>query len=93
MCSRRKITHTDSWQSLRWNYIIKNCTFAWRRQHCVKPFKKPTDGRLSTETHLILEKGTFKHGHALSVGGQTPAGFAQYDVAIDVFEDTTTASS
>jgi polygalacturonase len=83
-----KSPNTDSCNPSGWNYIIRNCTFDVGDDNiAVKPFNKPGDGRLSVENIYVLNC-TFKHGHGLSVGGQTPGGFRNMYVRDCTFEDT-----
>ncbi len=83
-----KSPNTDSCNPSGWNYIIKNCTFDVGDDNiALKPFIKPGDGRLSVENVYVVDC-TFKHGHGLSVGGQTPGGLRNLHVRNCTFEDT-----
>jgi polygalacturonase len=80
--------NTDSFNPSGWNFIVKNCLFDVGDDNiAVKPFHKPGDGRLSVENLYILNC-TFRHGHGLSIGGQTPGGLRNMHVRDCVFEDT-----
>ena len=80
--------NTDSCNPSGWNYIIKNCVFDVGDDNiAVKPFIKPGDGRLSVE-NVFVSNCTFKHGHGLSIGGQTPGGLRNMHVRDCTFEDT-----
>lgn len=83
-----KAPNTDSCNPSGWNIEIRNCTFDVGDDNvAVKPFDAPGDGRASVE-NLFIHDCTFRHGHGLSVGGQTPGGLRNMRVWRCTFEDT-----
>jgi len=80
--------NTDSFNPSGWNIVVTKCMFDIGDDNiAVKPFVKPGDGRLSVE-NLYITNCVFKHGHGLSVGGQTPGGIRNMHVWDIDFEDT-----
>lgn len=80
--------NTDSFNPSGWNILLRNCTFDIGDDNvAVKPFIEPGDGRRSVE-NLYITGCTFRHGHGLSVGGQTPGGLRNMRVWDCTFEDT-----
>ena len=83
-----KSPNTDSCNPSGWNVVIRNCTFDVGDDNvAVKPFDRPGDGRLSVENVFIYDC-TFRHGHGLSVGGQTPGGLRNLHVWHCTFDGT-----
>jgi polygalacturonase len=80
--------NTDSFNPSGWNILLRNCTFDIGDDNvAVKPFNDPGDGRRSVE-NIYITGCTFRHGHGLSVGGQTPGGLRNMHVWDCTFEDT-----
>jgi polygalacturonase len=80
--------NTDSFNPSGWNIVVTKCQFDTGDDNiAVKPFVKLGDGRLSVE-NLYIAHCVFKHGHGLSVGGQTPGGLRNMHVWDIDFEDT-----
>jgi polygalacturonase len=81
--------NTDGLDPSGWNYLITECTFDVG-DDCiaVKP-QAPTGDpkRLSCED-IVITRCTFKHGHGLSIGGQTPGGLRRMTVRDCTFELT-----
>jgi polygalacturonase len=66
--------NTDGIDPSGWNIIIKNCTIDTGDDHiALKPVNLIEDGKPSCENILVTDC-TFKHGHGMSIGGQTPGG-------------------
>jgi polygalacturonase len=80
--------NTDGLDPSGWHYLITHCTFDVG-DDCIaiKPGGKPNGTTLSCEDFLITDC-TFKHGHGLSVGGQTPGGLRHLVVRHCTFDDT-----
>jgi polygalacturonase len=82
--------NTDSFNPSGWNILVRNCTFDIGDDNvAVKPFTKPGDGRFAVE-NLYITGCTFRHGHGLSVGGQTPGGLRNMRVWDCTFDQTDT---
>ncbi len=72
------------------NYLITKCTIDVGDDNIAfKPQRDRKDGRPSCE-NIVVSDCTFKHGHGLSIGGQTPAGMRNL-VARDCTFDGTDA--
>lgn len=80
--------NTDGLDPSGWNWLVTNCTFDVG-DDCIaiKPTGKPPEGRLAVEDFYVTNC-TFKHGHGMSVGGQTPAGLRRLVVRDCTFENT-----
>jgi polygalacturonase len=66
--------NTDGIDPSGWNIIIKNCTIDTGDDHiALKPVTLIEEGKPSCENILVTDC-TFKHGHGMSIGGQTPGG-------------------
>jgi polygalacturonase len=66
--------NTDGIDPSGWNIVIKNCTIDTGDDHiAVKPVIQIEEGKPSCQNILVADC-TFKHGHGMSVGGQTNGG-------------------
>jgi polygalacturonase len=71
------------------NYLIKNCTIDTGDDNiALKPVHGAIEGHPACENILITDC-TFKHGHGMSIGGQTPGGLKNMTVQNCTFTDTT----
>lgn len=80
-------SNTDAIDPSGWNYLIKNCTFDTGDDCIAIKATKPEGDRVSCEDFLV-ENCTFKHGHGMSIGGQTPGGLKRLTVRDNTFENT-----
>lgn len=84
----RDAPNTDGIDPSGWNFWITNCTIDVGDDNiALKPAKKISPDRPSCSSFLI-ENCTFKHGHGMSIGGQTPGGLNDLLVRNCTFEDT-----
>jgi polygalacturonase len=83
-----KAPNTDALDPSGWNFLITHCTFDVG-DDCIaiKATGKGEDGHLSCEDFLVTDC-TFKHGHGMSIGGQTPGGLRRLVVRNSTFENT-----
>jgi len=85
-----KAPNTDSCNPSGWNIWVNNCNFDTGDDNiAVKPFFPHKDGRPSVE-NIWITNCVFKHGHGLSVGGQTYGHLRNMYVRNITFEDTDT---
>jgi polygalacturonase len=83
-----KAPNTDSCNPSGWNIWVNNCNFDTGDDNiAVKPFVPGKGGRPSVE-NIWITNCVFKHGHGLSVGGQTHGGLRNMVVKNITFEDT-----
>ena len=78
--------NTDALDPSGWNYLITRCTFD-EGDDCIaiKATGKAPEGHVSCEDFLVTDCN-FKHGHGLSIGGQTPGGLRHLVVKDCTFE-------
>jgi polygalacturonase len=70
------------------NYLIKNCTIDTGDDNiALKPVHGAIDGHPACENFFITDI-TCKHGHGISIGGQTPGGLKGLVVQNCTFHDT-----
>ena len=84
-----KAPNTDALDPSGWNFLITHCTFDVG-DDCIAikaTGKAPEAGHLSCEDFLVTDC-TFKHGHGMSIGGQTPGGLRRLVVRNSTFENT-----
>ena len=81
--------NTDAIDPSGHNYLITKCTLDVGDDNiAVKPSHAPESGdRLSCEDFLVTNC-TFKHGHGMSIGGQTPGGMRRMTVRDCTFDGT-----
>ena len=81
--------NTDAIDPSGHNYLITRCTLDVGDDNiAVKPSHAPESGdRLSCEDFVVSDC-TFKHGHGMSIGGQTPGGMRRMTVRNCTFEGT-----
>jgi polygalacturonase len=80
--------NTDALDPSGWNFLISRCTFDVG-DDCIaiKASGKAPEGHLSCENFLVTDCD-FKHGHGMSIGGQTPGGLRHLIVRDSRFENT-----
>lgn len=80
--------NTDGIDPSGHNFLISHCFFD-TGDDCIalKPAGKVEGNRLSCEDFLITDC-TFRHGHGMSIGGQTPAGLRHLIVRDCTFDST-----
>lgn len=80
--------NTDGIDPSGYNFHIKNCVVDTGDDNVVlKPQSSKEPGRPSCENFLV-EDCTFRNGHGMSIGGQTPAGARNLLVRNCTFENT-----
>jgi polygalacturonase len=81
--------NTDGLDPSGWRFAITGCTFDVG-DDCIaiKPSGAGRDGEPSCADFLV-ENCTFRHGHGLSIGGQTPGGLRHLVVRRCTFDGTT----
>jgi len=86
--SPEKAPNTDGLDPSGWNWLVTNCTFDVG-DDCIaiKPSGASTDDHLSVEDFYVANC-KFKHGHGMSIGGQTPGGLRHLVVRDCTFENT-----
>lgn len=80
--------NTDGIDPSGWNVFISRCTIDVG-DDCiaVKPSKRIEAGQPSCR-NFVIEGCTFRHGHGMSIGGQTPGGLENMTVRDCTFQDT-----
>jgi polygalacturonase len=83
-----KAPNTDGIDPSGWNYLITRCQIDVG-DDCIaiKPQGRPVDGKPSCENFFITDCA-FRHGHGLSIGGQTPGGMKHMIVRNCTFDGT-----
>ena len=83
-----KAPNTDGIDPSGWNFLIKDCTFDVG-DDCIalKPGQVEKDGQPSCENFTITHC-TFRHGHGMSIGGQTRGGLRHMTVRDSTFDST-----
>ena len=80
--------NTDGIDPSGWNFAITGCTIDVGDDNiALKPSGKIAPDQPSCR-HFLIENCTFRHGHGMSIGGQTPGGLENLIVRNCVFEDT-----
>lgn len=80
--------NTDACNPSGWNFLIQDCVFDVGDDNIAfKPMYESADGRPTCE-NLFVTRCTFRHGHGLSIGGQTPGGLRKLHVRDCSFEGT-----
>jgi polygalacturonase len=80
--------NTDACDPSGWNFVITHCTFDVG-DDCIaiKAGGKPVAGKASCENFLVADC-TFKHGHGMSIGGQSSGGLRHLLVRDCTFDGT-----
>jgi polygalacturonase len=80
--------NTDALDPSGWNFLITHCTFDVG-DDCIaiKAGGKPLGGKASCENFLVADC-TFKHGHGMSIGGQSSGGLRHLLVRDCTFDGT-----
>ena len=80
--------NTDACDPSGWHFLITHCTFDVG-DDCIaiKATGKAPPGHVSCEDFFVTDC-TFKHGHGMSIGGQTPGGLRGLIVRDSTFENT-----
>src|SRR5207253_1217248 len=80
--------NTDGIDPSGWNYHITRCTIDTGDDNiAIKAHKAAKAGRPSCE-HFLVEDCTFRRGHGMSIGGQTPGGLRGLLVRNCTFDGT-----
>lgn len=80
--------NTDGMDPSGWNFHISGCTIDVGDDNiALKPVGKIAPEQPSCKD-FVIEDCTFRHGHGMSIGGQTPGGLQNLLVRNCTFEDT-----
>lgn len=80
--------NTDACDPSGWNFLITHCTFDVG-DDCIaiKPGSRPTRDKPACENFFISDC-TFRHGHGMSIGGQSAGGLRHLIVTDCIFDGT-----
>lgn len=79
--------NTDAIDPSGWNFRINNCTFD-TGDDCIAIKANKAEGTRASCEDFLVTNCNFKHGHGMSIGGQTPGGLRRLVVRDSTFENT-----